>query len=128
MRITAACPDALVSDANHLAMALAFSEADALTYNGLNWVDALGNLYACASFEARDEWVIGAQSPLARPAWDTGNVIDMDAAARAQAALMFWSGVGDIPQASTSALVAIASIGPREAIALAGLSQVVEQA
>lgn len=126
MRITAICPDVLVSDANHLAMALAFSEADGLTYHGLNWVDELGNLYACASFEARDEWVIGAQSPLIRPTWDTERVIDMDAAARAQAALTFWSGVGDTPQASTSMLVAIAGVSPRVALSLAGVISVDE--
>ena len=57
MRITAACPEALVADANNYAMCLAYSLADGLTYNGLNWVDPDGNLYAAASWEARDEWV-----------------------------------------------------------------------
>ena len=89
MRVTAACPAPLVDAANHLAMCLAASEADGQTYNGLNWQDAQGNLYAAASFEARPEWIAAAQAPLTRPAWDTAEVIDMVAAAQAQAALVF---------------------------------------
>ena len=88
-RITAACPEALVSDANNYAMCLAYSLADGLTYNGLNWVDPDGNLYAAASWEARDEWVDFAQAPLVRPSWDTDEIIDMVAAERAQAALVY---------------------------------------
>jgi len=89
MRVTAAAPEALVSDSNQLAMALAFSVADGETYTGLNWQDADGNLFAAASWEARDEWVAAASQPLVRPAWDVDSIIDMDAAERAQAALVF---------------------------------------
>lgn len=88
-RITAAAPEALINDANHLAMCLAFSPADGETYVGLNWQDSSGNLYAAASWEARPEWVTAATQPLVRPAWDVDEVIDMDAAERAQAALVF---------------------------------------
>jgi len=89
MRITAASPEALVADSNNLAMALAFSAADGETYTGLNWQDSNGNLYAAASWEAREEWVAAASQPLVRPAWDVDSIIDMDAATRAQAALVF---------------------------------------
>jgi hypothetical protein len=89
MRVTAASPEALVSDSNQLAMCLAFSPADGETYTGLNWTDADGNLYAAASWEARDEWVQAATQPLQRPAWDVDEIIDMVAATRAQAALVF---------------------------------------
>jgi len=88
-RITAAAPEALVSDANQYAMCLGQSEADGQTYRGLNWTDADGNLYAAASFEARDEWITFAQAPLVRPAWDVDEIIDMVAAERAQAALVY---------------------------------------
>jgi hypothetical protein len=88
-RITAAAPEALVYECNQLAMCLADSVADGLTYTGLNWVDADGNLYAAASWEASDAWVEGASQPLVRPAWDVDEVIDMDAATAAQAALVF---------------------------------------
>ena len=89
MRITAAAPEALEYECNQLAMCLAYSLADGLTYRGLNWQDSDGNLYSAASWEASEAWVEGASQPLVRPAWDVDEVIDMDAAAIAQAALVF---------------------------------------
>ena len=88
-RITAAAPEALIYSSNQLAMCLAFSVADGLTYTGLNWQDSSGNLYAAASWEASDAWVESVSQPLVRPAWDVDEVIDMDAAEAAQAALVF---------------------------------------
>ena len=87
MRITIACPDALRDDANHFAMALGSGPAEALTYGSLNWLDARGNLYACASLIVSDAFVSKAQSTLSRPAWDVDNIIDMVGAGRAQAAM-----------------------------------------
>lgn len=124
MRITCSCPAALVSDGNQLAMALGFSEADGETYRGLNWQDAFGNLYAAASFEARKEWVVAAQAPLVRPEWDTNEIIDMDAAAKAQQSLIFYV-VGseeDAPKANPLNLVAIAGCEGIEALSLMGLT------
>ena len=89
LRLTIACPDALQDDANNLAMALGYRPDDAGTYVGLNWQDADGNLYACASLIVSDTFTTAAQSGLQRPSWDTDNIIDMDAARRAQAALAF---------------------------------------
>ena len=118
MRITAAAPDALVSDSNQLAMCLAFSPADGETYTGLNWQDADGNLYAAASWEARDEWVAGATQPLVRPAWDVDEIIDMVAAGRAQAALVFaLEPVAAVP----GALTAIGGMDGVAALAAMGL-------
>jgi len=89
MRITIACPDALRDDANNLAMVLGYGPSDAETYVALNWLDTAGNLYACASLPVSDTFTTTAQSGLQRPAWDVDNIIDMDAARRAQAALVF---------------------------------------
>ena len=89
MRLTITCPDALRDDANNLAMVLGYGPDDALTYGGLNWQDAGGNLYACASLTVSDTFTTTAQSGLQRPSWDVDNIIDMDAARRAQAALVF---------------------------------------
>jgi len=89
MRITIACPDALRDDVNNLAMVVGYGPYDAETYGSLNWEDAAGNLYACASLIVSDTFVSTAQSTLSRPAWDVDNIIDMDAARRAQAALVF---------------------------------------
>jgi len=88
MRLTIPCPDALRADGNHFAMALGSGPADALTYGELNWQDAGGNLYACASLVVSDAFTTAAQSGLQRPSWDVDNIIDMDAARRAQAALV----------------------------------------
>lgn len=89
MRITVACPEPLISDANHLAMVLAEGPADALTYRNPSWQDADGNLYAAASFVAQPSWVDAAQEPLERPEWDTDYTVNMAAANRAQAVLSF---------------------------------------
>lgn len=123
MRITCSCPELLIPDANQYAMCLGFSEADGETYRGLNWVDAQGNLYAAASFDARDEWIIFAQAPLQRPLWDTNEVVDMVAAERAQAALAFST---EALSASPTTLTAIGSMDGLSALVAMGLS-VVEQ-
>lgn len=123
MRITCSCPSTLVSDGNQLAMCLGQSEADGQTYNGLNWQDADGNLYAAASFEARDEWITFAQAPLVRPAWDVNEIIDMAAAERAQAALVFST---EAVLASPAALTAIGGMDGVAALAAMGLTAVSE--
>ena len=120
-RITAAAPEALVSDANQYAMCLGQSEADGQTYRGLNWTDADGNLYAAASFEARDEWITFAQAPLVRPAWDVDEVIDMVAAERAQAALVY---AVEPVLAVPVALTAIGGMDGVGAVAAMGLAAV----
>jgi len=89
VRLTIACPDALRDDANNLAMVLGYGPDDALTYGGLNWQDAGGNLYACASLTVSDTFTTTAQSGLQRPSWDIDNTVNMAGANRAQAALVF---------------------------------------
>ena len=89
MRLTIACPKALRDDANQLAMVLGYGPDDAETYGKLNWQDAGGNLYACASLTVSDTFTTTAQSGLQRPAWDADSHVNMDAARRAQAALVF---------------------------------------
>ena len=89
MRLTIACPDALRDDANDLAMVLGYGPDDVQTYVALNWQDVDGNLYACASLPVSDAFTTTAQATLQRPAWDTDNIINMAAANRAQAALVF---------------------------------------
>ena len=88
MRLTIACPEALRDDANNLAMVLGYRPDDAETYVGLNWQDAGGNLYACASLPVSDTFTTTAQSPLQRPAWDIDNTVNMAGANRAQSALV----------------------------------------
>jgi hypothetical protein len=120
-RITAAAPEALIYESNQLAMCLAFSVADNLTYTGLNWVDASGNLYAAASWEASDAWVEGVSQPLVRPAWDVDEVIDMVAAAAAQAALVFST---EPVLATPTSLTALSGPDAVAALGLMGLTPV----
>jgi hypothetical protein len=118
-RITAAAPEALVSDSNNLAMCLGYSLADGLTFSNLNWQDANGGLYGCASWEASEAWLGKAQAPLERPSWDVDEVIDMEAAERAQAALVVST---EALLASPAALTAISGMDGLTAIAAMGLS------
>jgi hypothetical protein len=105
MRLTAACPEALMDDANHLMMALGLSTGDGETFAAPIWRDGNGALYAAASFMAGESWVHRAQAALDRPAWDVVGLIDMDAAARAQAALAFVRAGGDAQAARAGVLV-----------------------
>jgi hypothetical protein len=124
-RITASAPETLVSDSNQFAMCLGYSLADGLTFSNLNWQDANGSLYGCASWEASEEWLGKAQEPLERPSWDVDEVIDMVAAGKAQAALV----VSTEPLlASPSNLTAINGMDGLTAIAAMGLNQVEEPA
>ena len=101
-------------------MALGQGPDDAATYAALNWRDGEGRLFAAASFVARPEFLAAAQSPLARPAWDTGLIIDMDAAARAQATLQ----VGTDLVAQIDGLTAIVGLPSQQAIFALGLSRI----
>ena len=123
MRLTIACPDALRDDANQLAMALGYRPDDAGTYVGLNWQDADGNLYACASLIVSDTFVSTAQSTLSRPTWDVDNIIDMDAARRAQAALVFSL---EAVEVAPDKLTACAGDDALAVLAAMGLTQVEE--
>jgi hypothetical protein len=127
--ITATCSESLRSDSNQLAMVLAFSEADSFTYQEPRWHRG-DTAYSAASFPVRPEWIQGAQSPLTRPEWDTEEIIDMAAANRAQAALVFWMPeyneegqlVTPPPQAEPDKLTAIGGPEGLAALKMMGLS------
>lgn len=89
MRITAPCPVLCISDANHYAMAVGLGPDDGATYGKPTWADKAGNLYAVASWVVPEGWAEMAQRPLSVPKWDTTGIVDMKAAARAQASMVF---------------------------------------
>ena len=120
MRLTIACTDALRSDANNLAMVLGYGPADAETYGTPNWHDVDGNLYACASLTVSDTFTTTAQTALQRPTWDTDNHVNMDAARRAQAALVF----SLTPVTMPDKLTACAGDDALATLAAVGLTQV----
>lgn len=121
MIVTIACPAAHVSDANQLAMILGYGPADELTYGGLNWQDAAGNLYACASALVGPNFVSDAQAALARPAWDVEPYdVSLAGARRAQALVVLWTD-GAMPVASPDHITAIAGMDGLAALAAMGL-------
>ena len=126
MRVTIICPEALIVDGNQLAMVLGYTHADAGTYASADWQDADGNLYAVASLEVAPAFIGAAQSPLQRPAWDTDNAVDMDAAARAQASIAIW-GLGEdeaVPVVDPGGILAMFYGDPISALAMVGVSRV----
>ena len=91
MRMTVACPAAMVPDANSRAAAVRHSPADLLTYGEPVWQDGAGNLYAAASFIATQEWLDALDTLPVRPDWDVMDpgpgMINMAGAGRAQNAV-----------------------------------------
>lgn len=84
IRVTIACPEALIGDANQLALCLGLGPEDAQTYGAAVWQDAAGNRYAVASAIVSSRFAADALSPLADQPWGA----DMAAAARAQALIL----------------------------------------
>ena len=109
MRITIACPAALIADANQLARCIGLGPEDDRTYGAPVWRDAAGNPYAVASAVVSPAFVGTASSPLVAPEWGC----DMAAAARAQAVIAIGASaapgilaaiIGDDVQAALAAL------------------------
>lgn len=107
IRVTLACPEALIGDANQLASVLGYSRADAATFGLAVWRDADGHRYAVASTLAAPNFRQDATAPLVAPAWEA----DLDAARRAQALLRIGGA------AAPAALVAVIGEDPRAALA-----------
>lgn len=80
IRITFACPERFIPDANQLARVVGYSEADERTYGEPQYQDADGNLYAVASGLVVPHFAEVTMAPLVEPEWGA----DMEAAGRAQ--------------------------------------------
>jgi len=118
MRITIACPARLIEAANHLAMALGNSSADAMTFRDPVWQDELGQPYAVCSFEGSVDWVSDALQPLQRPAWDKDHDVSLKLAEQAQALFLSWfaSESDEAPIARSDRIVAIVGLDGPEAL------------
>jgi len=81
MRVTIACPEGHIADANQLARCIGLGPDDDRTYGEATWQDAGGNRYAVASAIVGPMFGAAATSPLTEPDWGC----DIAAAARAQA-------------------------------------------
>ena len=126
MRVTIACPEALIGDANQLALCLGRGPEDAQTYGEALWRDAAGNRYAVASALVSHRFVAVASSALAEPPWGA----DMPAARRAQAALRVIAPSADPeasppdPRATPEAIVAVIEEDAGAAVRMLGVVMV----
>ena len=126
MRVTIICPQAYIEDANHLAMVLGYSAADAATYGDPSWQDGIGNRYAVASLLVSDDFVGAATTALSRPEWDGDLLVAMAAARRAQALVTVW-GLGEdepAPAAAPSHILAMFGDDPHGLLAMVGVARV----
>lgn len=128
MRITIACPEALIPDGQNLAMVLGYGPADADTYREASWQDAEGNRYAVASTLVFGSFVGKATTALERPEWDVEPYqVNMAAASRAQAQLVFVPDPyteGAVTAARPDKIVALLLDDPQAAIALLGVNPI----
>lgn len=122
IRITIACPAALIGDANQLALCLGLGPDDAMTYGAPVWQDAGGALYAVASAIVSEGFIAAAASPLVAPPWGA----DLAAAARAQAAIAIWQDEDATPFAAQNRLAAVIVDDPQAALAVLGVAPVGE--
>lgn len=114
IRLTFACPEAHILDANQLARVIGLSPDDDKTYGEPQYQDADGNLYAVASGLVESSFLITATSPLTEPEWGA----DMAAAQRAQAL----AALGE--SAAPGHIAAIVGDDVSEALAFLGLEPV----
>ena len=119
LRVTIFVPEAMIADANQLALCLGQSAADVNTFGSTWYRDAGGNRYAVASTLAKAGFPDAAASPLSAP--DFAPDADLSAAGRAQAALVIYSPQSPI-QADPSHILAIIHDDAQAAISLAGVS------
>lgn len=118
MRVTIACPEALIGDANQLALCLGLGPEDAQTYGAACWQDAEGNRYAVASAIVGDSFASAAASKLTRPEWGA----NMAAAGRAQALIR----LGE--PASPDIIAAVIGDDVQDALSILGVNRVQEDA
>lgn len=131
IRVTLICPEALIDEANHLAMVLGYSAADIDTYGEPRWQDDSGNLYTVASTLVFGAFVENATSALERPEWDTDNTVNMAAANRAQSKVSIWGLSGeeeDDPVLDTEHILALFHPDPHYALGLVGVKHIEEEA
>lgn len=121
MRVTIFVPQAMIADANQLALCLGQSAEDEKTFGAAQWQDASGNLYSVASTLATEAFSTDAASPLVAP--DFAPDVDLTAAGRAQAALVIYDPDAPVQPGPDRILAIINDSGPA-AISIAGVSEV----
>ena len=82
IRLTIACPEAMIADANQFARCTGYGPDDDKTFGTATWQDTGGNLYSVSSgLVVAESYQTNALGPLTEPEWGC----DLAAAQRAQA-------------------------------------------
>ena len=82
VRLTIACPEAMIADANQFARCTGYGPDDDKTFGAATWQDVGGNLYSVSSgLVVAESYQTDALGPLVEPEWGC----DIAAAQRAQA-------------------------------------------
>jgi len=123
-RATIICPEALIPDANQLAVLLGESATDDQTFGTPRYEDASGNLYAASSSVVTGSFEAKATTALEAPSH--APEADLTAAGRAQSALYIYGahGTGGAAPGRLWAFVEPAPSNPQDAIDLSGVSRV----
>jgi len=123
-RVTIVCPEAMMADANQLALFLGETCRDDRTFTGASFEDAAGHRYAVSSTVATPNFESKAALPLVAPSHAPH--ADLTAAGRAQAALYIY-GVHGNEGAAPGRLWALVEPAPgdaKAALELAGVNQI----
>ena len=124
LRITIACPEGLIAQANQFALCVGNAPADAQTFGPAVWKSASGERYALASLLAGSQFPSVAGSPLEAPEYAPDATIAE--ASSAHAALQIWSprSQDSCPEVGPDRRIAIVGLEAGLAIPLLGLSPV----
>jgi hypothetical protein len=119
MRVTIFVPEAMIDDANQLALCLGQSAADVQTFKPAAWKDAGDNRYSVSSTLAKATFPEAAAAALSAPAFAPD--ADLTAAERAQAALVIHDPQSPV-QADPSRILAVINDDAQAAVAIAGVA------
>jgi hypothetical protein len=122
LRVTIVVPEAMIAQANALALVLGRGPADVNTFKQANFQDTPGNRYAVASTVAREIFVTAAGSPLVAP--DFAPDVDLALAGQAQAMLTIYDPVENPATASPTHILTIIHEDSQLALQLAGVTPI----
>jgi hypothetical protein len=117
----------LLDDANQLALVVGQSMADLQTWVATPF-QRDGVRYATRDLWVPQGWIDGITGPLQRPAWDVDEQIDMDAAARAQAAILLVDASEGIQPATPGKIIVVLGADIDEALAGWGINLIEQEA
>jgi len=124
IRITIACPETMLDDANQFALCVGNTAADIETFRTALWEDETGKRYALASLLASPVFPKLASSKLSAP--EHAPDVDLNAAARAQSCLCIWTPESEdtVPTVGNGKIVAIIGLEAGLAVPLLKLTPI----